>query len=184
MLARFSDAELALGVVLVLAALMLLTLAIASLYLPRSGGTTLAESFQGRFAPRRPVQLSLREQVLLRRLRVAFPECNVLPHLDLHQVVSVLPTGVSAQGASALTSRIQGVQLGFLVCASDMEPLLAVELLEDDTAFERSRLGDLDKSAALKSAGIPLITVRSSSMPTPAQLAVLLEARPHHTGTL
>ena len=176
MLANFSDQELVIGVGFLVLALMLIPLGIASLYLPLAG-PVLAETYQARYTPRRPFLLDAREQELMRRLRVAFPAFVAFPHVALRSVVDVLPDGMSSVSKSSLLQRLEHVQLGFLVCGADMAPLLALELVDVEESELRTTTADLDKCAALKSAGIPFVTVRAASMPTPAQLATLLKER-------
>lgn len=118
------------------------------------------------------------EQVLLHRLREAFPEHLVFSQVAMNQIVSVHPRIANKSERKSLWNRINGLSLDFVVCSLDCAPVAAIEL--DDRTHERAdrRKSDANKDAALESAGVRLLRISVGAIPSADELQERLARNP------
>lgn len=105
--------------------------------------------------------LSVVEQKLYWRLVKSLPEHAVLAQVQLSRFMAVK----RVSKAQSWRNRIDRKSADFVVCNKDFSVAAVVEL--DDSSHDRDdrRKADVDKDAALKSAGIRVIRWNVKSMP-------------------
>lgn len=125
------------------------------------------------------------EQVLLHRLREAFPGHLVFAEVSMNQLVSpagtvnLMPSIFRSSSADKAKWRsrfaaINGKSLDFLVCTLDTAPVLAIEL--DDASHSRAsrKASDFVKNKALGDCGIRLERFSTTELPNVERLQTLL----------
>lgn len=100
------------------------------------------------------------EKVLYDRLCKALPELTVLAQVHLPRVVQ------PASRSLAPLNKIIRKSLDFVICDATFVPLVAIEVNDKSHQAGDRIASDIDKAAALKSAGIPLIKWEARKLPT------------------
>jgi len=100
------------------------------------------------------------EKILFERLHKALPELVVLAQVHLPRVIQ------PASKSKAPLERIIRKSLDFVICDATFAPLVAIEVNDRSHNAGDRIASDIDKAAALKSAGIPLITWEARKLPS------------------
>jgi hypothetical protein len=157
----------------------LIVLSIVVLVIAGLGALSLLR--RPRFAKEPPVTakplLSRPEQVLYGRLVRAFPGHVVLAQVALSQLLVVARAEVEGS-AQSIANRFRQLVADFVVCAPDFRAVAVIEL--DDRSHHRNaqRERDQRKDQFLQAAGIKVIRVAVSDMPSEAALKVLVAVMP------
>jgi hypothetical protein len=117
------------------------------------------------YTARRP--MSDPEQALFRRLEEAMPECIILSQVPLSRFLAPAAKGFLAR--RRLLNRISGKSADFLVCLPDFTVVAVVEL--DDRTHTPAR--DSRRDVMVREAGIPVVRVQVTEMPTVEYLRAL-----------
>jgi hypothetical protein len=157
----------------------LILLGVVALVLPCMGALLLLR--RPRLAKALPVSarplLSRPEQLLYGRLVRAFPGHLILAQVALSQLLVVDRMG---QGGSArsIANRFRQLVADFVVCAPDFTAVAVIEL--DDRSHHRivQRERDRRKDRFLQAAGIKVIRVAVSDLPSEAALKALVAVMP------
>lgn len=99
------------------------------------------------------------EKFLYERLQKALPELVVLAQVHLPRVIQ------PASKSKAPLERIIRKSLDFVICDAMFVPLVAIEVNDRSHNAGDRIASDIDKAAALKSAGIPLLTWEARKLP-------------------
>lgn len=99
------------------------------------------------------------EKILFERLQKALPELVVLAQVHLPRVIQ------PASKSKAPLERIIRKSLDFVICDAMFVPLVAIEVNDRSHNAGDRIASDIDKAAALKSAGIPLLTWEVRKLP-------------------
>lgn len=99
------------------------------------------------------------EKILFERLQKALPELVVLAQVHLPRVIQ------PASKSKAPLERIIRKSLDFVICDAMFVPLVAIEVNDRSHNAGDRIASDIDKAAALKSAGIPLLTWEARKLP-------------------
>lgn len=108
------------------------------------------------------------EKLLYERLCKALPELIVLTQVHLPRVVQPAST------AKGPLERIIRKSLDFLICDAMFVPLVAIEVNDSSHNAGNRIASDIDKAAALKSAGIPLIVWEARKLPAVEAIRVAI----------
>lgn len=121
--------------------------------------------------------LSRPEQVLYGRLVRAFPGHVILAQVALSQLLTVARAEAEG-GAQSIANRFRQLVADFVVCAPDFSAVAVIEL--DDRSHHRNaqRERDQRKDQFLQAAGIKVIRVVVSDIPSEAALKVLVAVMP------
>lgn len=99
------------------------------------------------------------EKLLFERLHKALPELVVLAQVHLPRVIQ------PASKSKGPLERIIRKSLDFVICDAMFVPLVAIEVNDRSHNAGDRIASDIDKAAALKSAGIPLIIWEARKLP-------------------
>lgn len=99
------------------------------------------------------------EKILYERLQKALPELVVLAQVHLPRVIQ------PASKSKGPLERIIRKSLDFVICDAMFVPLVAIEVNDRSHNAGDRIASDIDKAAALKSAGIPLLTWEARKLP-------------------
>lgn len=99
------------------------------------------------------------EKILFERLQKALPELVVLAQVHLPRVIQ------PASKSKGPLERIIRKSLDFVICDAMFVPLVAIEVNDRSHNAGDRIASDIDKAAALKSAGIPLLTWEARKLP-------------------
>lgn len=99
------------------------------------------------------------EKILFERLNKAMPKLVVLAQVHLPRVIQ------PASKSNGPLERIIRKSLDFMICDAMFVPLVAIEVNDSSHNAGDRIASDIDKAAALKSAGIPLITWEARKLP-------------------
>jgi very-short-patch-repair endonuclease len=121
--------------------------------------------------------LSRPEQLLYGRLVRAFPGHLILAQVALSQLLVVDRMGQDG-GAQSTANRFRQLVADFVVCAPDFTAVAVIEL--DDRSHHRTvqRERDRRKDRFLQAAGIKVIRVAVSDLPSEAALKALVAVMP------
>lgn len=100
------------------------------------------------------------EKILFERLHKALPELVVLAQVHLPRVIQ------PASKSKGPLERIIRKSLDFVICDAMFVPLVAIEVNDRSHNAGDRIASDIDKAAALKSAGIPLLTWEARKLPS------------------
>lgn len=113
-----------------------------------------------------------KEQILFLRLIEALPSCFVLAQVRLADIV-----GVKASKPEFWTwfNLLKSKSVDFVICNKSFVVLACIEL-DGKTHEEESRQkADGEKNLALKTAGIPILRIAASDIPSVEEIKTLLE---------
>ncbi len=122
------------------------------------------------------------EQVLYGRLVRAFPGHVVLAQVALSQLLEV-DRAHAVGSPQAIANRFRQLVADFVICAPDFSVVAVVEL--DDRTHRRGaqRERDQRKDGFLRAAGVKVIRVPVSDLPTEAALRALVAVLPASSST-
>ena len=111
------------------------------------------------------------ELILFTRLVIAFPEYFIMSQVHMGQIVSI-PKG--SDNYMSWLKRINQLSLDFVICDSNSKPLCVIEL-DDASHLVKSRIvTDTKKDLSLQAAGIIMVRIKVSEIPSVSELTKLI----------
>lgn len=122
--------------------------------------------------------LNEKEQILFLRLAEAMPTCYVMSQVRLADIV-----GVKASKPEFWTwfNPLKSKSVDFVICDKSFVILVCIELDGKTHEDEDRQKADGEKDLALKTAGIPILRIAASKIPSIEEIKKLLEKAVLHT---
>lgn len=161
-------------------AAMAVAMVIAGLFIKVATSQTRPENKKER-PPyfRKETLLNEKEQVLFHRLLEALPDHYVMAQVRLADVVGV----GRCKNYMAWFNKVSSKSLDFVICEKSFEVVACIELDGKTHDQEERQKTDGDKDEALKAAGIPIMRINVSRLPSSNEIEALVEsALAHHMG--
>lgn len=159
-------------------AAMAVAMIIAGIFIKVATGQTRLEGMKE--APpyfRRSTLLNEKEQVLFHRLIEALPDHYIMAQVRLADIVGV----DKCKNYMAWFNKISRKSVDFVVCEKSFEVVACIELDGSTHDQEERQKADGDKEEVLNAAGIPLVRISVSELPSSKEIEALLEnALAHH----
>lgn len=111
------------------------------------------------------------EQILFLRLIEALPNCFVLAQVRLADIVGVK----NCDSRQTWFNKIQSKSVDFVICNKSFVVLVCIELDGKTHEDEDRQKADNEKDLALKTAGIPILRIAASNIPSVEEIKTLLE---------
>lgn len=115
--------------------------------------------------------LNEKEQVMFHRLVEALPTCHVMAQVRLADIVGVK----KCTSWQAWFNKISRKSVDFVICDKSLVVLACIELDGKTHEAEDRQKADIDKDQALKTAGIPILRIAASKIPSTEEIKALLE---------
>lgn len=120
---------------------------------------------------RKKTLLNEKEQVLFHRLIEAMPTCYVMAQVRLADIVGIK----KCKSWQSWFNKINRKSVDFVICDKSFAVLACIELDGKTHAQEERQKADENKDEALKAAGIPIIRIEASKLPSTEEIKILLE---------
>lgn len=116
--------------------------------------------------------LNEKEQILFLRLAEAMPNCYVMSQVRLADIV-----GVKASKPEFWTwfNLLKSKSVDFVICDKSFVILVCIELDGKTHEDEERQKADSEKDLALNTAGIPILRIKVSNIPSVEEIKALLE---------
>lgn len=121
---------------------------------------------------RKKTLLNEKEQVLFPRLIKAMPTCYVMTQVRLADIVGVKKGVANWQ---AWQNKITQKSVDFVICDKSFAVLVCIELDGKTHTQEDRQKADRSKDDALKVAGIQILRIEASKIPSIEEIKALLE---------
>lgn len=156
---------------IVLILMLLIVFVIVILVMAKKGKSTEEKTSSALPYFRKKTLLNEKEQVLFHRLIEAMPTCYVMAQVRLADIVGIK----KSDSRQSWLNKIQSKSVDFVICDKAFVVLACIELDGKTHAQENRQKADENKDEALQTAGIPILRIEASKMPSVEEIKTLLE---------
>lgn len=152
--------------------ILLIIVVIVILALAKKGKNTEGKASNALPYFRKKTLLNEKEQVLFHRLIEAMPTCYVMAQVRLADIVEVKKGTANRQTWQNKTNQ---KSVDFVICDKSFVVLVCIELDGKTHAQEDRQKTDGNKDEVLKAAGIPILRIEASKIPSAEEIKASLE---------
>lgn len=156
---------------IVLILVLLIFFVIVILVMAKKGKSTKENTSDALPYFRKKTLLNEKEQILFYRLIEAMPTCYVLAQVRLADIVGIK----KCDNRQSWLNKIQSKSMDFVICDKAFVVLACIELDGKIHAQENRKKADESKDEALQAAGIPILRIETSKIPSIEEIKALLE---------
>lgn len=119
---------------------------------------------------RKKTLLNEMEQILFHRLIETMPTCYVLTQVRLADIVGIK----KCDNRQSWFNKIQNKSVDFVICDKAFVVLACIELDGKTHAQEERQKADRSKNETLQAAGLPILRIEASKIPSVEEIKALL----------